>query len=257
MNWSTGGLALLAAAALALTSSAAERAVLFPEPLHLVRQIAEGSEESRVEQYCEGNRVVQLSGRRVTVTDYEKREVREIDRERGTISVVSFEDLARAQAALAETHSPLPVGQASPATAVLGDGHFRIDSPQLTLEVRLDGAVTLTPDAFDALAGAAYPYTPRPEHAALRKASRVDRAGRFTPATEEVSSRHRLPVEQRLELRAGGERLRVTSRVVAINRETVPRALLVAPAGARQIEHRLVQLARELQNLDRVTVPLQ
>lgn len=257
MRWPTGAIALLAATASAFSSSAGERPALFPEPLHLVREVTSDPADPAVtvDEYCAGDRIVRVQGSNVTVIDYATREVRELDRSAGTFSVVSFDELARARAEVARAF-PAPAAQSEVETSRLGSDRVRINSNELSIELHLDDAITLSRDGFDALLGAAYPNTPRPEHQFIAAASRVEREGRFTPVADAAAERLRLPIEQTVEARTPGERVRIATRVVKITRESVPAELLLLPAGARQVEAHIVRFARELQSLDRVTVPL-
>lgn len=237
---------------------AADR-VLFPEPLHLVREVSTdaGRNPETIDEYCSGNRIVRVNGTHVAITDYATREVREIDRSSGTFSIASFDEMARARAEIARAFSPPAVADDSVETTHLGLDRVRIRATGLSIELRLDEAITLSRDAFDALQGAAYPDAPRPEHHLMAEAARGGRGGRYEPVADAIVARHRLPVEQAIELEAAGERIRIASKVVRIIREPAPPELLLLRAGARQVEAHLVRFAREMQSLDRVTVPLQ
>lgn len=236
---------------------AANNGPLFPEPLHLVRELSSDPAEPAVtiDEYCAGDRIVRVQGSNVTVIDYATREVRELDRSAGTFSVASFEELARARAEVARSF-PAPSGESKIETTRVGSDRVRIQDEHLSIELRLDDAITLSRDAFDALLGAAYPNTPRPEHQFIATASRVERGGRFTPVADTAGDRLRLPIEQTIEAHAPGEQIRITTRIVKIAREPIPAELLLLPAGARQVEAHAIRFARELQGLDRVTVPL-
>ncbi len=69
-------------------STAAE--VLFPERLHLTRTVSDSlsGSTSTVEEYLQGNRMISIRGSRVSIADYEKGELTEIDRDANTYSML-------------------------------------------------------------------------------------------------------------------------------------------------------------------------
>lgn len=259
MRRSVAGVVLGVAMGCAAHMQAADSGVLFPEPLHFVREVTAEAPGDRttIDEYCSDNRIVRVSGSRVTITDYARREVRELDRDTGTFSIASFEDLARALAGVARA-VPAPVADETIETTQLGPGRVRVRAARLSIELRLDDAITLSRDAFDALHGAAYPHDPRPAHRLIAHASRVERGRRLEPVADAAApDRYRLPIEQIVELESAGERVRIVTKVASVVREPIPASLLLLPAGARQVEAHSIRLARELETLDRVVVPLQ
>ncbi len=79
--------------------------VLFPEPLHITREITDPISGSTVtvDEYCHGNRIGAVEGPRTAIVDYERGEITSIDRSRGTFSVTSFEAVASAQQGAGES----------------------------------------------------------------------------------------------------------------------------------------------------------
>ena len=95
------GTLAVATAFLVLPSSRA--ATLFPKPLHLVRAVDDSisGKSTTLDEFCAGNRIVTVRGQFVTVIDYDKQEVTEIDHAASTYSVTRFDDIARARAQFA------------------------------------------------------------------------------------------------------------------------------------------------------------
>src|SRR5438874_8531547 len=82
-------------------------AVLFPKPIHFVRKVDDSISGKSVtfDQYCAGNRIVTVRGARVTIADYEKQELTEVDREAGTYSVTRFDEIAKAKPRAAQSEA--------------------------------------------------------------------------------------------------------------------------------------------------------
>ncbi|HUP49909.1 MAG TPA: hypothetical protein VNA04_14070, partial [Thermoanaerobaculia bacterium] len=115
-----GGKVALVAAFLVAAVALPAPAVLFPEPLHLVREIEDpiSGTTVRIHEYCAGDRIVTVNGSLVVIADYGRQELTEVDRNAGTFSITSFADLARAGAAFAPRE-----------TAVSAAGEGRILAP--------------------------------------------------------------------------------------------------------------------------------
>src|SRR5207237_5538476 len=69
---------------------------LFPKPLHLVKRIDDplAKKPVTIDEYCYGDRIVSISGDRVTVIDYAAQTVTEIDHAASTWSVTRFDESA-------------------------------------------------------------------------------------------------------------------------------------------------------------------
>ncbi|MCA1732951.1 MAG: hypothetical protein LC732_05045, partial [Acidobacteria bacterium] len=70
-------------------AAAANGQALFPQPLHLTREIADPvtGRTTLVEEYFSGNRAVSIAGDLTAVVDYAKGESVRIDRSQATFSV--------------------------------------------------------------------------------------------------------------------------------------------------------------------------
>lgn len=246
---------------------------LFPRPIHLTRKIVDPLAPGPVvvEEYCEGNRVVTVSGTTTIIVDYARQELTEIDRSGGTFSITPFSAIARQAAA-----GPRGTGESSFARLdrevrtvshgqkVSASGR-RVDSFEITgarmpdrrVWVDVDRTVEISRDALDVLLGAAYPGTAAREHEALVAAAGDGANGRIKGDgdAQTGAERYGLPVEQRIEIGAEGTTLRWTTSVVRIGNESAPAALLAIPSGARQVESRTSATRRALEDLDRLPSP--
>lgn len=204
----------------ALSAPAAE--LLFPEPRHFVRRIDDpiSGTTSTVHEYCAGNQVVTIQGDAVSIADYGKQEVIEIDRAAGTYSVTRFEEIARA------------------------NPYRERKTDDVQVDVKVDSSVNLSRSAVEVLIGAAYPNRRRAEHDEILDASRKRGRG----LQSQASDLHALPVEQTVR----HEGLTLRSSIVSITAERVPQDALLIPPGAKLVESRIVRLARELRDLDRL-----
>ncbi len=79
------------------TSAQAAQAVLFPAPLHITREVTDPITGSKavIDEYCHGNRVVAVSGRRTSIVEYDKGHITVIDFGAGTYSHTKFELVAK------------------------------------------------------------------------------------------------------------------------------------------------------------------
>ncbi len=231
---------------------AADGGVLFPEPIHLIRQIDDPIAEttSTVNEFYVGNRAVRVAGSRVSITDYDRQELTVIDRATGTYSVTSFSEIAKSRSAASaglriETTStavlmPTPLGVRMSAAGtsvdvyeiVTGSGETRI-----TVEVGIDRQVRLSREAAEAILGAAFPNTRTPQHeAALRAAQNADSYG--------------LPAEQTLTYRVGPDAVTLRNRVTRLDHALPAAEAISIPPGSRRVESPLVLLPRLLKQLD-------
>ena len=252
---------ILLLAALAVTVirvSAHADTILFPKPLHLTREIVDpiSGRTAHVEQYCLANRVVAIAGPRTVIADYDRSELTEIDREHGTYSVTPFATVAsarprrKAPARVAANSTAAPA--AGPAVAHKGTDHRAGRSVDLVAaddaahnlhaELALDQSTTLSRDAFDVLAGAAYPNESDASTDLLRSASRR--------AVGAAAESYGLPIEQVLRWDLGGKTLTSTNRVTRVSDDLAPPDLLAVPPGARRVDSHIVVTARESEQLD-------
>ncbi|HEV7766227.1 MAG TPA: hypothetical protein VGQ76_14575 [Thermoanaerobaculia bacterium] len=215
-----GGVLFIVLLTVALSAPAAE--LLFPEPHHFVRRIDDpiSGTVSTVHEYCAGNQVVTIHGDSVSIADYGKQEVIEIDRAAGTYSVTRFEEIARA------------------------NPYRERKTDDVKVDVKVDASVSLSRSAIEVLIGAAYPNRRSSEHDSILNASRKRGRG----IESQASDLHALPVEQTIE----HEGLTLRSSIISMTSERVPQDALLIPPGAKLVESRIVRLARELRDLDRL-----
>lgn len=231
-----GGVYVLAFALIVgLAAGVCAQEVLFPRPLHLVRSIDDPLSGGTVtiDQFCAGNRIVTVRGQRVSIADYGRQELTEIDRAAGTYSVTPFEAIAKS----------IPAASSSKKSDV-------------EVRVNVSERVTLSRDALDVLIGAAYPNPRRAEHDAIVSAIRAKGGEKFR-ATANGNARnasvaeYALPVEQIATYDAGdGETVTIRDAVVRVAGDTVPPELLLIPPGATRVESARIRAARELRALD-------
>lgn len=259
-----GGIILIAAFALA--AHAAGASVLFPQPLHLIRKITDPISRvtSTIDEYCQGNRIVSSSGSRSVIVDYEKQTITEVDRMAGTYSLSSFDEVARANAALrqskvAESQKPAgdewtatPLGaRASAAGRSASAWRFSARSGT-TIEVTVDRQIAITREALDALIGASYPNRRTAEHEALTRAASggADRAR--TESTQPRIADFALPLDETITWAVEDSRLTMHNAVVAVTNEVAPPEVLMIPPGAKRVQSSRVALPRLLEELDRL-----
>jgi hypothetical protein len=210
--------------ALATAALAAEE-VLFPAPLHLTREISDpitGS-KSIIDQYCHGNRVVAVSGKRTSIAEYDKGLLTTIDFEAGTYSVTKFADLARAW----ERGGPPPREDLATMRA----------EPEETVRVKPDRRVTLSRAAAEVLTGLAWPRRRDPSADAVLDALRSE-------------TDYFLPLEHVVEYVIDGEKLEIRNVIVRVGSELAPPDALAVPPGARLVESEVTAARRLLDELD-------
>jgi hypothetical protein len=246
-----GGIIFTVANSFAALSTAA--ATLFPQPLHLVRRIEDpiSGLTSTIHEFCEANRIVSVNGPRSVLVDYEKQTITEIDRAKATYSISTFEEIARANAAL----RPLSTATKSvewKATS-LAPSKWRFESQHGTIvEVAVDSKVVLSREALDALIGASYPNRRTPEHDALSRAASGDRV--------QVESAQRpmmlaLPVDETVTRQMENSRIVARNTVIRVANDAAPTDALTIPPGAKRIQSPRVALPKMIDELDRVPAP--
>lgn len=232
------------------------------------------NEPVTIEEYYFGNRAVSVLGRKVVIADYERGEMTEIDRDAGTYSVTTFEQIASLNAAA----GPQKVAAAASATA---DDQFNFQPAQRRsdsnatesyeatpkkphgnlrkLAMGVDRSVRLSKDAVEVIVGAAYPRTrsietdffirgasPSPDGT---PAVRTQAAGGRAAADHSLPN-HALPVEQSVSFDFDGQEIVVRNRVVRVVREAPPADAITIPPGARLVESNTVTAARTIQDLE-------
>ncbi len=234
-----------------LVAATASAAVLFPEPLHIVRESTDpiSGITSTVDEYCSGDRIATVSGAVTVIADYARGEVTEIDRGRGTFSITAFEDIARA--AVSHGAQPVAKSRSEPRTRGIrqaADGR-QLESyefanadgdQQIVVTVGVDRKMHISAAAAEALIGAAFPNRRSFVHDAIMRASGPDVA---------------LPSEHTISYELGGEKLVFRSAITAIDRQLAPEEVLAIPPGSRRVESRLTSVPRATQELDRLPRP--
>jgi hypothetical protein len=253
----------------ALTASAAEP--LFPAPLHITRQVEDPISGKTVvlNEYAYGNRLVSVRGNMTAIADYERGELTEIDREKGTYSITRFETVAKAAQSAGAPEQPVAAkaGRAPRSVAARSTKSGRradffageVENAELkqTVEVGVDRSVRLSREALEVLLGSAYPGVRRSEHEILIAAAAPARlmAGPTSQTPGPAASGYALPIEQITRFEAGGEILEFRNSVVRVGNESPPAELIAIPAGAQLVTSRLSAVVREIELIDRPIVP--
>ena len=235
-----------------LVAATTSAAVLFPEPLHIVRESTDpiSGVTSTVHEYCSGDRIATVNGPVTVIADYARGEITEIDRGRGTFSITSFENVARA----AITHGTQWIAKSMGEPRVLGvrrsaDGRAlesyefaRTEGNlQIVVTVGVDRKTILSSAAAEALIGASFPNRRSFVHDAIMKAA----SGRDVA----------LPSEHTISYEFAGEKLVFRSAIRSIDRQLAPAEVLMIPPGSRRVETRLTSVPRAIEELDRLPRP--
>lgn len=248
---------------LAAASPLSAAAPIFPTPLHLTREVSDpiSGRTVVIDEYAYGNRLVAVRDHVTAIADYEKGELIEIDRGAGTWSVTRFETIAKAArlqgAPEAATASSQPsarrelkaLGAKATKSGRAAD-FFRAEGESQSVEVALDRNVRVSREALEVLLGIAYPGTRGEHHDLVIDAARGanDAPGRRISAAGSPAGEYALPLEQTLEVDAGGAgRVEFRSSVIRVGSETPPADLLAIPPGARLVESRTAGVLRELE----------
>lgn len=255
--------------------------VLFPQPLHITRTIEDpiSRKTATVHEYCAGNQIVTVNGDRISIVDYAKQEMTEIDRAAGEYSVTRFDDIAKATPApgarrVAAEGTSAPEADADAdkrwKTTALGTKSSRssraVDAYEISttepgqdrvkIEVGLDRNVRLSRAAVEVLIGASFPNPRRAENDAILRVSAADRGERrVTPTANAASATpadagYALPVEQTITIESEQQTLTFRNSIVDVRPELAPDGVKAIPPGARRVESRAVRLAREMRELD-------
>ena len=235
------GVWLVLSLSVALSVHAA--APLFPRPLHIVRLVEDpiAQTSATLDEYCAGNRIVTVSGPKVVITDFETKQLTEIDHAKATWSVTRFDDIAAARRSNVRSVQSAPAWKSTPLglRGTLDRFEFLDSSTagKRRVEVGIDRRVTLSRDAVEALIGAAYPNPHSDENDAILRSA-------------ESNGVYGLPSETLITVAAGDLTLTLHSTVVRTGDESVPPDELVIAPGTTRVDSKLVRAARELQALD-------
>lgn len=268
-------IAFVALHAAVLSLHAAPPRVLFPNNLHLTRQVEDpiGKSTLTIEEYCAGNRVVSVSADRTVIVDYDRQEVTEIDRRAGTYSVSRFDEVA---SAALESGAP-PKRRVQPTDAAQSEQlwkttplgvrgsaagrsveHFELveTAQERRIEVGVDRSVTLSREAVAVLIGAAYPNPSRDEHEPILRAAASPAAkGKVATNAPDGEAAYGLPLTQSFTVSDSGTELTFRSVVSRVGSEPVPSDVLLIPPGAKRVESRAAALRRQLRELDEIAPP--
>lgn len=236
---------------------------LFPKPLHLVRRVEDPFVKKAVvvDQYCAGDRVVTVSGNRVTIVDYAAQQMTEIDRAASTYSITRFDEIARATVAPAAaakavvTPRVTPLGMKSSASGRSADS-FEIDGGKLKVVAGIDRTVVLSRDAVEVLIGSAYPGVKRPEHDALLGVAAAPRNNnRIAANAAAAPADYGLPIEQTITVQnEDGTSATTRVSIVRFDNDPPPAALLVIAPESKRVESRVSRFSQEMHDAD--TIPI-
>ena len=256
--------AAVAAFALLAVVHAIAAPPLFPTPLHLTRQVVDpiSGKTVTLHEYGYGNRLVSVRGAVTAIADYDRSELIEIDREKGTYSITRFDAVASA----AQKAGGPPTANARSRPAVRGiaaratksgrqadffEGTVEAAGIKQSVEIGVDRSVRLSREALEVILGAAYPGIRRGEHDLSLSAAGprlpVASASQSSPAAEQF---YALPIEQVLRYEVDGQELEFRNSVVRVGDESPPADLVAIPAGAQLVVSRLVEVAREIERLE-------
>lgn len=248
------------AAVVALFAGTASAAVLFPQPIHIVRTIEDpiAGTTVTIDEYCSGNRVVSIRGEDVVnILDYTTAELIEIDRTAATWSRTPFDQLANARPAHARATTTAPALRAmgtrsSPSghTLEVFESADETGGVKRRIEVGVDRQVSLSRVALEALIGASYPAAHTGLHDVILAAAAGRRASAASTATAPAESELGLPAEIVVTFTVDGETLTARSSVVRTDSRTIPPGALLIPVGGTRVESRLLRFAKESDSLD-------
>ncbi|HEU5163022.1 MAG TPA: hypothetical protein VFV54_07750 [Thermoanaerobaculia bacterium] len=253
---------------IASTANGAEP--LFPEPLHLTREIQDPITERTtvVEEYFFGDRAVSTAGAVTVIVDYSKGETIRIDRGNGTWSVATLDDLARAargSGARANAGGDAGWTIAAGGTDRRGSRNVSVyratpsstaGGPRVEIEIAIDHAVELTRAGAEVIAGAAWPNERSSEaNAILRAAEGEGVVARSAAGAATSADRIGLPLDVTMRWRDGDEDLRFVNRVIRVGSERPPPEALAIARGSRRVDDPRVATAALLDALDRPGAP--
>ena len=247
------------AAAIVLIAASASSAVLFPQPMHIVRAVEDPIAQTKttIEEYCSGDRIVSVRGEnKVTIADFSAGTLTEIDRTAGTWSETAFDDLAKVAPASA-SRKALPTALRATGTRASASGRmlevFEISgqagAAARRIEVAVDRQLSLSRAALEALIGAAYPGVHSEVHDVVLAAASDPRLS-TAAATAQAQPLFNLPAEVVITFTVDGETLVARNVVVRVDDAKIRPEALFIPVGGTRVESRLVRLAKEAETLD-------
>lgn len=244
----------------------AER-VLFPTPLHITRELSDpvSQKTSVIDEYCQGNRMVSVSGSRTAIADYAKGEITEIDFAAGTYSVTKFEALARVneknassteRTATAATRNEWRVEAKGGSViasrpADTAEAESDVDGSHRVIRISSDRQMTLSRDAVEALMGIGYPHRRDPSSDVVMGALRSrERSVASNAAGSNAVDEYHLPLEHVVRFEVGGETMETRNVVVRLGNELPSPDVMTIPPGANLVESKSVAVQRLLEELD-------
>ena len=188
--------------------------------MHLTRIVSDplSGSETVIEEYCHGNRVVSVSGRRTAIAEYDKQTVTTIDFAAGTYSVATFDELAKAWQSGRSAAPP-------------------------RMRITPDARHSVSREAAEILLGTAYPMPSAPPE--LLGALRAPRVAANAASGSAVE--YALPLEQVVEL---GEGLELRTSVTRVGSELAPPEVMTIPPGARRVDAKAIAVRRLADELD-------
>lgn len=241
---------------------------LFPEPLHITREVSLSSSAPKaiVDEYCYGNRVVSVSGKRTAIVDHEKGEMTVIDFGAATYSIAKFEELAAANGRIVSAKATTPSNdwhvEARGSNVVASRAGETIEAERKSdreshhIRVTVDRQLMLTRGAVEALMGLSYPNARDATADVILGAMRAERSRIVTSsAASSDSAEYRLPLEYAVRSEVGGESIEARYVVIRVGTELPPPDKITIPAGAKRVDSDAVAARRSLEELDRLPLP--
>lgn len=236
--------------------------VLFPAPLHITREITSpfSTEKSVIDEYCHGNRIISISGRRTAIADHAKGEVTVIDFEAGTYSVTTFETIARLHQRNAPASTALTAERAQWRVEPQGGSmiasrpgeKIEMNRGRQRIRVTGDQAIKLNRAAAEALLGTAYPNRHDDASDALLGALRAPARRVATQAGSPTSTdEYSLPLEYNVSFELDGQTIETRNVILRVGSEPAPPDLVAIPPGAKLVESDMVLARRLGDELDR------
>ncbi len=241
---------------LSVSVPAEAAAPLFPKAFHVVREVNDSltGHVTRVDEYFAGDQVITINGDKTAIADYAKQELTEIDRGKATYSIASFAQLAAALPAP-------PVRPAAKTPAIEHRGSERRAGRNVEVmiaddatnalhaEIAVDHSISLSKDAFEVVAGGAFPRNGGPAVDLLRGAAANPRS-RIASQSTTSGDTFAMPIEQKLQWNLHGESVEVTLKVITIDDQQPSPQLIVIPAGARRVEAKAIEAKRAATDAD-------
>jgi hypothetical protein len=263
------------AAACLFTPLLLDAATLFPKPLHIVRKVDDSlsAVSATIDEYCAGNRIVSVRGSVITIVDYDKQELTEIDHTAGTYSITKFDDIARARGKFdaatgvkAVASSAAPKWRTTPLGARPSAAGRSLETTEMVREssgskeqinIGIDRQVSLSREAVEALIGASYPNAHTERHDLLLGAAgpQSGGSGRANATSVAPNDAYGLPSEQTITFELDGSRVVAHNAVLSVTFDTVPPEALNIDPNAKRVESKGTAIVKELQQLDQLPAP--